>query len=281
MFNAELSAIFSGLASAAFWGAGDFSGGVAARRSSVYTVVIVSQLVGAICLVGLAWLLMEPFPAWADTLYSAAAGICGAIGLVALYHGLASGRMGIIAPVAAVVTAIAPVSFSLFVEGAPAMQQLAGFGLALIAVWLISRPNGEAQVQRRDLVLAVTAGLGFGLFFILFDRVSEGAILWPLVAARIASISLLFLVVTLMQRGEAPALAQVPIIALAGIFDTGGNAFFVLAAQAGRLDIAAVLSSLYPASTILLARFILKERLSAQQWAGVAAALLSVALISA
>jgi drug/metabolite transporter (DMT)-like permease len=281
MLNAELSAIFSGLASAACWGAGDFSGGVATRRSSVYTVVIISQLVGATCLVGLAWLLLEPFPILSDALYSGAAGISGAIGLVALYHGLASGRMGIIAPVAAVVTAIVPVIFSLFTEGAPASQQLAGFGLALLAVWLISRPTGDTQAQLRDLVLAVVAGLGFGLFFILIDGVSQGAILWPLVAARIASISVLFLVVTFMQRREAPALTQLPIIALAGIFDTGGNAFFVLAAQAGRLDIAAVLSSLYPASTILLARFILKERLSSQQWAGVIAALLAVVLISA
>jgi drug/metabolite transporter (DMT)-like permease len=280
LLNSELSALFFGLASAASWGAGDFNGGLAAKRNNVYTVVIFSQLVGAIFLVGVAILFAEQIASAEDMLTGAGAGLVGAIGLVALYRGLAGGRMGLVAPVAAVVTAIVPVIFGLLLEGLPPVRQLAGFGLALVAVWIISRPGDGADFRLRDLSTPCVAGLGFGLFFILIDRVSEGAILWPLVAARIASISMIFVVVRLVRQGQLPGRTQLPVIALAGIFDTGGNAFFALATQMGRLDIAAVLSSLYPATTVLLAHFILQERLSFQQWAGVAVALLAIILIA-
>lgn len=280
MAGSELPTIFYGLASAASWGAGDFSGGLATRRSSVYDVVIVSQIVGAGCLVGVAFLLAEPFPAAIDLLYGGMAGISGAIGLVALYRGLALGRMGVVAPVAALVTAVIPVIAGIFIEGWPGGQQLLGFVTALVAVWFISRAGDEARIQMRSLGLPVVAGLGFGLFFILIDRVSDGAVIWPLVAARVASISLMSLVVFVAQRGETPAIRQLPVVALAGIFDAGGNGFFALAAQFGRLDISAVLASLYPASTILLAWLVLKEGLIPRQWAGVIAALVAVILIS-
>lgn len=277
--GSELFAVFYGLASAASWGAGDFSGGFAAKRSSVYMVVILSQLVGAICLIGVALLLAEPFPALDDILYGSVGGIAGVIGLVALYQGLALGRMGIVAPIAAIITAVVPVVFAIFSEGLPAIHQLVGFMVALIAVWLISRGDGQMRLQARHLGLPLVAGLGFGLFFILIDRISEGAVLWPLVAARVAAIALLLVVVSRLRQGQTPAFSRLPVIALAGIFDTGGNAFFALATQAGRLDISAVLGSLYPAATILLAWLILKERLLPQQWAGVTATLAAIILI--
>jgi drug/metabolite transporter (DMT)-like permease len=280
MVGSELSAIFCGLASAASWGAGDFSGGFATKRSNVYSVVIVSQSVGVIGLTVVALLLSEPFPMLDDMLYGGIAGISGVIGLVALYRGLALGRMGIVAPVAAVVAAAVPVIFSMFIEGLPAMPQRVGFVTALVAVWFISRTDGEAKIRGRDLGLPVVAGLGFGLFFIFIDRVNDGAVLWPLVAARIASISMLFVVIAFLRQRGTPAIKQLPVITLAGIFDTGGSAFFALATQISRLDIAAVLASLYPAATILLARFILQERLIPQQWGGIMAALIAVVLIS-
>jgi drug/metabolite transporter (DMT)-like permease len=124
------------------------------------------------------------------------------------------------------------------------------------------------------------AGLGFGLFFILIDRVSENAILWPLAAARIASISLMSIFITVRQQGEMPTRNHFPIIALVGVFDTGGNTFFALATRVGRLDISAVLGSLYPAATVLLAWLILKERLMPQQWVGVVTALGALILIA-
>lgn len=283
MIGSELGAIVYGLASAVSWGAGDFSGGVATKRNHVYGVVLLSQTVGIIFLVGLAWLMVEPLPMSIDLVYGAVAGVGGTIGLVALYRGLAGGRMGIVAPLAAVITAVLPVMISILVEGVPGTSQLIGFGFALAAVWLISAQNGRlVEFRRGELGLAVLAGIGFGVFLILIDRVNPGAILWPLVAARVASISLLVILIVVIApfRGR-PTAAGWPVIILAGIFDSGGNAFFALATQTGRLDVAAILSSLYPAATIALAWFILKERLLPQQWGGVAAALMAILLISA
>lgn len=280
MLSSGVLAIAFGLASAASWGSGDFSGGLASRRSSVYSVVIISQLIGAVFLVTLAFSLGESVPSTNNLILGGIAGVSGAIGLVALYMGLASGRMGVVAPVTAVVAATIPVLFSFLTEGLPATSQLVGFGMGLIAVWLLSSGGDGGAIQARELGLALTAGLGFGLFFILIDRVSQSAVFWPLVAARIASVSFL-IVLTILRRGwKQPARNQLSLIALAGIFDTGGNTFFVLATRMGRLDIAALLSSLYPAATVLLAWLILKERLMPQQWLGVATALAALVFIA-
>jgi drug/metabolite transporter (DMT)-like permease len=281
MFNLELLGTLFGLAAAASWGAGDFSGGLAARRSHTYMVVIVSGTVGLLLLIGLALLLAEPLPSLPDLAWGGAAGIAGAIGLAALYHGLAVGRMGVVAPVTALVTATIPLFLGLFLEGIPAVQQLLGFGLALVAVWLLSQTGNGTGVQVREPGLPLVAGLGFGFFLVVIGRVSQTAVLWPLAAARLASTSVLLIVVSVTGQGGKPAVKQLPLMALAGILDTGGNALYALATQVGRLDTAAVLSSLYPGATVLLARFLLKERLSRQQWVGVVAALVAVVLIAA
>jgi drug/metabolite transporter (DMT)-like permease len=270
-----------GLASAASWGAADFGGGLAARRSNVYGVVAVSQAVGLALLAGLALLLAEPLPTLPEALWGAAAGLAGGLGLVALYQGLAQGRMGVAAPLAAVVSAGLPVLFGAFLEGLPGMSHLAGFGLALVAVWLLSRDPGLAGFRFRALGLPLLAGFGFALFLILIDRASERAVLWPLVAARLASLVLLVPLTARGRRAALPAGRGLPLVALVGLFDSGGNAFYALVAQAGRLDVAATLGSLYPASTLLLARLILKERLTAGQWLGAVVALAAVLLIAA
>ena len=280
MTDSGLLGTIFGLAAAASWGAGDLSGGLATRRSHAFIVVIVSGSVGLILLTGLALLLAEPLQSPADPLWGGAAGIAGAIGLVALYQGLAVGRMGIVAPLTAVVTAAAPLIFGLLFEGVPAGHQLLGFALAFIAVWLISRTGDGAGMQAREVVLPLVAGLGFAFFLIVIGAVSERAVLWPLAAAKFTSTSLLFIAVALSRQREKLDARQLPLMALAGLFDTGGNAFYALAAQVGRLDAAAVLSSLYPAVTVLLARFLLKERLAHQQWLGVIAALVAVVLIA-
>jgi drug/metabolite transporter (DMT)-like permease len=272
-------AVGFGLASAASWGAGDFSGGVASKRSNVYGVVIVSQAVGLVLLTTLALLLAEPIPAVSDLLWGAVGGLAGGVGVVALYRGLAAGRMGVVAPVAAVVSAGVPVALGLFLEGIPAVPQVLGFGLAFVAVWFVSRPSNGTTIQLRDLGLALVAGVGFGIFFIAIDHVSERALLWPLVSARIASVVML-LVVVVYRKETTLTRGHLPLIALVGLFDAGGNAFYALAAQAGRLDVAAVLGSLYPAATVLLAHFVLKERIGRQQWISVVVALAAVTLIA-
>jgi drug/metabolite transporter (DMT)-like permease len=280
MLGTELLGALFGLASAASWGVGDFSAGVAAKRSPAFSVSFVVQFTGLLVVSGLALLLGEPVPSTADLLWGAAAGIAGAVGGVALYLGLATGRMGIVAPVSAIVSAAIPVLFGLFLEGLPAGQQLLGFGLAFVAVWLVSRTGDGNAIQPRELFLPLAAGLGFGFFLTLMERASGTSVLWPLASARFASSCVLFLVVMLTRSLGKLALAQLPLMALAGTLDTAGMAFYALATQVGRMDTAAVLSSLYPAVTVLLARFVLAEHLTRRQWLGVAGALVAVILIA-
>lgn len=278
--NPDLLAIIFGLASAASWGTGDFSGGLATKRASIYSVIIISQLIGGLLLFILAIILGETIPSTTGFLYGAIAGICGAFGLVALYSGLATKQMGVVAPVAAVVTTIIPIIVALITEGLPTNLQLLGFGLALAAVWFLSRGNGTTPIKVTDLGLPVAAGLGFGLFFIFIDQVAGEAILWPLVSARLASVTLFSIIARAQNKPILPPRDQLVPITLAGIFDTGGNAFFALATRFGRLDIAAVLSSLYPAITVLWAWIILKETLGRLQLIGILATLAALILIA-
>ncbi len=270
-----------GLASAASWGLGDFGGGLAAKRGHVYSVVIPSNAVGIAVLSGLALLRAEPVPLAADIRWAVAAGVCGGIGVVALYRGLANGRMGVVAPVSAIVTAILPILFGLFTQGLPAAQRVAGFGAALVAVWFVSRTGQATTLQLRDLGISSLAGLGFGGFLIFMAQVQSSSILWPLTFARSASLLLMLTAVALTRQKALPARSQLLLPALVGLLDTGGNAFYLLAAHAGRLDIAAVLSSLYPAETVLLAWFLLKEPISRIQSIGIAITLVAIGLIAA
>lgn len=291
MINPETVAIFFGLASALTWGAGDFSGGVAAKRAPTTSVVIISQIVGGIFLAGLGLLFQETAPASRSLLLGMLAGIAGMVGIVALYSGLANGRMGIVAPLAAVISAALPILVSLVTEGLPQPTQMIGFALALVAVWLFSGVGLKTAVPWTELGYAAVAGSGFALFFIFIDQIHDGSLFWPLTAARAASVSLLSLWVLIQRKWVRPKTAvvtqnrslsanQILLIALAGILDALGNAFFALSARSGRLDIAAVLASLYPGSTILLARLLLHERLARMQWLGVLAALAALLLIT-
>ncbi|HSJ54276.1 MAG TPA: EamA family transporter [Anaerolineae bacterium] len=275
-----LLSVALGLASALTWGAGDFCGGLAARRSPVYGVVLVSQFVGLGLLAALAFFLAEPLPPVGDLLLAGTAGLAGGVGLLALYHGLAVGPMGAVAPIAAVISAGLPALFGTWFEGLPLPRQLVGFALALFAVWLLSGGGEASRVRIRSLLLAALAGLGFALFMILVGRLSESAVLWPLSVARVASILLLLAAVLVLRQSARPGDGQLPLLLLVGLLDTAGNTFYAMAARAGRLDVAAVVSSLYPAATVLLARSVLSERIAGRQWLGLLAALVAVLLIA-
>lgn len=275
----EQFAILFGLSSAACWGAGDFSGGLATKSSNVYKVAIISQVVGAICLIFLALILEENLPTLDNIVWGVLAGFSGSVGLISLYRGLAKGRMGVVAPISAVVTVLIPVIIGFIIEGVPKILQLVGFGVALIAVYLVSKTSEETQIIKEELYLAMLAGLGFSFFLIFIDRV-EGGVFWPLISARTASLSLLLFVSIFLRQLKAPELTQIPLISLTGILDIGGNIFFALAAQAGRLDIAAVLSSFYPAVTVLLAWFILKEKIVIHQMIGIILAIVAIVFIT-
>lgn len=284
----ETLAIVFGLLSAGCWGAGDFSGGLAGKRNSTYTVVIVSQLIGMALLILLALFTRETVTRTENLWVALPAGVFGGFGLLMLYRGLAEGRMGLVAPITALVTAILPVSFSFVTEGLPAALTLAGCVLALIAAILISLESSDDSntskkrrpIQLRDLQLPILAGLGFGTFFILIDTAGADAVFIPLIIARVGSMTVLTGLALASGQLKRPDMSTLPIIALAGFFDTGGNAFFVLAAQSGRLDVATILSSLFPAGTVLLAWLILREQLARHQIAGIMLALVAIVLIT-
>ena len=186
--------------------------------------------------------------------------------------------MGIAAPVTAVLSAGLPVLLSAMLEGLPHLLQIAGLAVALVALWLISRPDGKLRPQ--GLGLALIAGAGFGFFLIFMRQGTTTATYWPLVAALVSSL-LVAVIILLVQGGSLPSLRLMPVVVGSGVIDAFGNYFFILAGQHGRLDMAAVLSSLYPAATVLLARFVLKEHITRMQFAGLVAALIAVPLIAA
>lgn len=278
--TSETLAIIYGLAAAAVWGTGDFAGGLASKRTDVTGVVFLSHLVGLLLFLGLALILQETIPSGWDFFYGAVAGLAGMAGLLALYKGLAEGRMGITAPLAAVVTAVLPMLVSFVIEGLPQTIQIVGFGLGLLAVWFLAIDEAGGTIHLKLLGLPFLAGIGFALFLILIDRVTPGALFWPLTSARVASVLFLLFVLQNRSQSHLPTVAALPFVIASGIFDAGGNAFAMLAAQTGRLDIASILSSMYPASTVLLAWLILGERLSVTQRWGAILALIALVLIT-
>jgi drug/metabolite transporter (DMT)-like permease len=283
--SSPLAAALLGLASAASWGAGDFTGGLAARRSPLLGVLVLGQATGTVLCAAVALLTGEVAPPAASLAWAVAAGATGAVGLGALYRGLAVGRMAVVAPISAVLSAAIPVAWGALSEGLPPPLRLAGFGLGLLGIWLVARPGdagraGGDGAGRAGVGLALLAGVGIGGFLVFVNLGAHGGTFWPLTAAR--GTALLLFLAAALGRGRAwrPAAAALPLILLSGALDAGGNALFVLAAQAGRLDVAAVLSSMYPASTVVLAAILLRERLGRGQVLGLAAALGAIALIA-
>jgi uncharacterized membrane protein len=279
--HSTFGAVAFGLASAASWGAGDFSGGLASRRSPAAGVVVISQAAGLVLLVLLGGATQEILPSASQIGWAVLAGANGAFGLLALYSALASGRMGIAAPVSGVVGAVVPVLVGMALSGSPGPVPLLGFALAGLGVWLLTAAGGGiARTGVRELALPFLAGVSFGLFLVFIHQAGGSAVLWPLAAARATSMSVLAALGGIMGTLRLPGRSALGLTALAGVLDTGGNVFFVLAAQAGRLDVASVLSSLYPASTVLLACLLLGERLTRRQTVGAMVTLAAIACVS-
>lgn len=279
LITPALATIIFGLGAALSWGSGDFCGGLASRRSTAASVVIAAYSIGGLFLVMLALLWREPWPTSTDWLWGIAAGISGGTGLLAFYSALSKGQMGVVSCISAILTAAIPVFYSIFTQGAPGPLQFLGFGLAAVAIVFISRPQRSRELPE-GLWLAVLSGLGFGIFFICISRTNASATFWPLAMARFTSVVYLLIFTLVQGKPVAPKMSAMLLIALAGILDSLGNACFVIAAHSGRLDIASVLSSLYPATTTLLATWLLHEHLNRVQLIGVLLALLAVSLIS-
>jgi len=280
MANTEILAVAYGLASASFWGTSDFSGGFVTKTSSVFGVLLVANVTGVVLIAICALWLGGPVPDINSLMIGAAAGIAGLIGLASFYKGLASDHMGMVASLAAVISAALPVVFGMLVEGLPTNHQIAGFAAAFAAIWLLSVSEKSHKIRWRQLIFPATAGVAFGLAFILIDQAVEQSVLWPLLVSKTTGTMVLIVLLLIFRVGSMPPGHRYPLVCLTGILDAAGSAFYAFAAQVGRLDISAVLASMHPAITAFLAWVILKEQLSRRQWIGVVAALIALALIA-
>jgi drug/metabolite transporter (DMT)-like permease len=271
------------LAASLSWGLGDFLAGLRTRRLPVVTVLVVSQAAG-LTSIALVVALRGAGPPEARHLgYAALAGAAGAVGLAALYRGLAVGPMSIVAPISAT-AAVVPVVFGVLSGERPTAAQGAGIALAVAGVLLAARAP-RAEGLRRTVAagvgLALVAALAFGLLLVALGEASEGDALWGTLIMRATSFGLLCLAALALRPSFALAQRDLPALLLIGVLDTLGNALFALATTKSLLSLAAVLGQLYPVVTVLLARIVLGERLSGGQAAGVAGAFAGVALITA
>ena len=278
-------AIALGLGSSLFWGLADFGGGLQSRRFPVIAVLLVSQAVGLAGIAAIVALSGEPAPSLGDLWPAAAGGAGGLLALSAFYRALAIGTMSIVAPISATGSAV-PVIVGLASGEHPGAVQLAGIAAAAVGVVLASREadhgdDARARAGRASIGLALVAALGFGGFFVGMDRAADADILWALFAARIAgNLALLGFVLVVRPRFDVP-LAAPPSLAAVGALDLAANGLYAWGTTEGLLSVVAVLGSLYPVATVLLARGVLGERIRRVQGVGVVTALAGVVLISA
>jgi drug/metabolite transporter (DMT)-like permease len=275
------------LSSAVLYGAADFFGGLTARRANTIATVFVSQFVGLVLL-----LLVLPFlPAATissgDWIWGFVAGLSGGIGVALLYRALAIGAMAVIAPTTAVIAAIIPVFFALVLGERLGLLTWSGIALALVAIGLVSRPASDdpktGQPKSRAFPpgfgLALLSGFAVGIFFLSLARTTTAAGMWPLVAARIATLVLFGAIALATRRTLLMSRAAAATAVTGGALDMAANALYMTAARIGPLSVVVTLASLYPASTVLLARVVLGERLGAVQIAGIVCALAAVLII--
>jgi drug/metabolite transporter (DMT)-like permease len=294
------------LAAAASWGGGDFSGGMGVKAAGGTTagalrVVLIAHASSLAVLLAILALRHAPLPHGAPLAWGIVAGVTAGISLTAFYIALARGAMGGSAALSGLLAAAIPAAVSSFLEGVPTPLRIAGFALALAAIWIIAAgPSPEAEhavdgsdpseSSRATLVLALIGGVGFGIYFVALRLANPLGVVEPVALARSASLvtcALLLLAVTLRSKRAAfaePAskLTRMAILWALGValLDTGGNLLLIAATRAGRLDIAAVLASLYPAGTILLAAWHLHERPTRRQLMGMAIAAAAVVMIT-
>jgi uncharacterized membrane protein len=282
------------LVSAVLWGGGDFSGGMGVRNAggtmkSALRVVLLSHTMSFSVLLTAVWLRGDAFPHGAPLLWGVAAGVAGGISLTAFYVALSRGAMGASAALSGLLAAAIPAVVSAVEEGSPGMLRMAGFLVAGVSIWMIAAgPNPEAKAADRGTFwLAMTGGVGFGIYFVALKMAGVTGVIWPLATARMGSLSVCALMlmgtILLGDTGEAKAKITRRVVgwaAATALLDTSGNLLFIAATRAGRLDVASVLASLYPASTILMAAWMLRERPTRRQGLGMAAAAVAVAMIT-
>ncbi len=250
------------------------------RRAPVLAVVLVSQVVGTVIAVGLAVVRGETMPLLSDVPWCIAGGISAGIGIAALYHGLATARMGVVAPITGVLGATIPVLYGVAVEGLPSALVVAGMGVAIVAVVLVSRVADD-RAGPSGIGIALLAGVAIGIFGVAISQISEGNTFGPLAIIRTAEAAFIATVILIGRRAWRVDRQLLPAIAGVGVLDMAGNAAFILAVQTGALAIAVVLSSLYPVMTVILASTFLRERVTRTHAVGIVLAVAAIVCIAA
>lgn len=289
------------LAAALLYGSSDFLGGAATRRAHVLSVLGVSATAGAVVATAAALLMPGP-PRAAGLGWGACAGVAGAVGFVFFYAGLAAGPMSVVAPVSALVSTVLPVGAALAAGERPGARVYAGALACIVAIVLVSRgggrpaadsgttagltsPRAEAmRMTARGVGYGIASGVAFGVFFLFIRNGGESGALWPVAAARVAGTLIILAAAAVVRarpvtwrRGGGPFLGALG----AGVGDVSANVCYVLATRAGLFALAVVLTSLYPGVTVLLARFVLGERLGWSRVAGLSLAAAGILLVTA
>jgi drug/metabolite transporter (DMT)-like permease len=268
-----------GLAAVMAWGTSDFLGGWATRRANAFLYTTVVNLGGLLVMGILASASHAPFPSERGAAWVLAGGVSSGAALAIFYRALSSGRMGLTAPVAAVLSAAIPALVSMFTEGLPGRIPILGFVLAAIGLWLITRTEDGGTPE--GIGLAVLAGIGFATFYLSVRLAGDASALWIATLTRTGGLVITALIVVLRGTLRDITPAGVRWGVLTGCIDSLGTILFVRASQTGRLDEAVVISSLYPAVTVLLARVLLKEHFTRWRFVGLLAALAAVPMIAA
>jgi len=268
-----------GLAAVVAWGTSDFLGGYATRRANAFVFTAVVNLGGLLMVGTLATASHAPFLSWRGAAWVLAGGASGGSALAIFYRALSSGRMGLTAPVSAVLGAAIPVLFAIFTEGLPGRIPILGFAFATAGLWLITRTEDGGRPER--VGFAVLAGFGFAGFYLCLHQAGEGSVFWIATLSRTGGLVVTGLIVLAQRNFRDITPAGVRWGVLTGCIDSLGTILFVRASQTGRLDEAVVISSLYPAMTVLLARLVLKEHFTRWRFVGLLAALAAVPMIAA
>ncbi|OLC70752.1 MAG: hypothetical protein AUG04_10865 [Deltaproteobacteria bacterium 13_1_20CM_2_69_21] len=276
-------ALIVALLSAAFYGTADFFGGLAARRAPALAATVVAQALGLVLVAIALPLFPAGRPSAVSALWAVGAGVTGGTGVALLYYGLRVGRMSVVAPVTAVCSITIPVLVAIGLGERPGPLGLAGIIVAVASVALISRhDDGAARPEARDrsLAIALASGMAIGAFLVCLARAGSASGLWPLLIARATSTLALAAAAGVAKVPLSVPRAALPAAVACGALDVLANALYLIATRAGPLGLVATLTSLYPASTVILARVVLRERLRPVQSLGLACAAAAIVLIT-
>jgi len=265
------------------WGAADFAGGYGSRRANAFVLTAFSHLCAFVLMFAIALGQHGAFPSRISIVWALIAGTSGGFSLAIFYRALATGQMGVTAPIAALVGAAIPILVDVALEGTPSRWMIAGFVVAIFAIWLITRPEPSDKKDSSGLPagvgMAALAGVGFAGFYLCIHQ-ATGSPLWIAAIGRIGSFTATAIAVVATRAPLALDRPRATLGMLAGFLDISASALFIFASQRGRLDEAVVLTSLYPAVTVLLARLVLKEHFSRWKFIGLLAALAAVPMIA-